>query len=135
MVAEPHTCPSLSGSDPLIRPFVLLIAVLAMLLAVAPGSHAYAADMGLGTAISSSHGDPDGCASAMTLQGQSQKHDAGGCAKMNCCLGAMCVFAGLPSTAVVATAPAAVVLTLLSATAALNGRDVAPPLDPPRSFA
>lgn len=135
MVAEPHTCPSLSGFDPLIRPFVLLIAVLAMLLAVAPGSHAYAAVMGAGTTMSSSHGDPDGCASAMALKDQTQKHDAGGCAKMNCCLGAMCVFAGLPSTAVVATAPATAVLSLSSVTAALNGRDVAPPLDPPRSFA
>lgn len=92
--------------------------------------------MGAGfEATISAHGDPDGCASAMALKGQAHKHDAGGCAKMSCCLGAMCVFAGLPSAAAVANVPATGVLSLSSATVALNGRDVAPPLDPPRSFA
>lgn len=121
---------------PLIRSFTMLIAVLALLLAVAPGPRVYAAGMGtdMGAAISAQQ-DADGCASAMMLQGQSGKHDAGGCAKMNCCLGAICTFAGLPVTAAVAKPMSAATLSLFAATAALTGRNVAPPLDPPRSFA
>lgn len=119
---------------PLIRSFMMFVVVL--LLALGPGQNVHAAGMGsdMGTAIST-HGDPDGCASAMTLQGQSQKHDAGRCAKTNCCLGAICVFTGLPTMAALATPPATAALSLSAVTTALKGRDVAPPLDPPRSFA
>ena len=108
--------------------------VVVLLLALGPGQHAHAAgptaDIG---AVLSTHQDTDGCASVMGVQGKAEKHD-GNCAKMSCCLGAMCVFAGLPLATPITTPLAASALPLSAATAALKGRDVAPPLDPPRSF-
>lgn len=118
---------------PVIRSLMMFIVVL--LLALGPGQHAHAAgvspDIG---AVIATHQDAGGCASAMALQGKAEKHD-GNCAKMTCCLGAMCVFAGLPMATAFATPLIASALPLSAVTAALTGRNVAPPLDPPRSFA
>lgn len=117
------------------RPLVLLLAALAMLLALGPGSHAHATGMGSQMAIVSTHGDPGDCAPASALHGQTDRHDAGGCAKMSCCPGTICAFVGLPATAAFVT-PVLTAGIVPSANATLlTGRDVAPPLDPPKSFA
>lgn len=121
------------GSMPLIRAFLMLFVAFALLLAVGPGPRAYAAGM---DAALSAQQDPDGCDPAMTPHGPTEKHDAGGCGKMSCCLGAVCVSAGLTSAMVVLATPvSATALDLSAVTALLTGRDVAPPLDPPRQFA
>lgn len=119
---------------PLIRSFVML--VVALVLAFGPVQHSHAAGMGSGLETTIlAHRDPEGCASAMALHGQTQKHDAGGCAKMNCCPGAICVLAGLPAATALAVPMAAAMLNLLATDSFLSGRDVAPPLDPPRPLA
>lgn len=118
----------------LMRPFVMLIALLALLLAVVPGSPAFAWGMGADSAMSSAHGDADGCAPAMTGQDRTEKQHAGSCGKMHCCLGAVCVFVGLPAMATGAIGVPTETLRLFAATAAMTGREIAPPLDPPRSF-
>ncbi len=121
------------GSTRLIRPFLMLFAALALLLAVGPGLHAYAA--GMGSAFSAQQ-DPDGCDPAMAAHGRTDGHDAGGCGKMQCCLGTSCVSIGLTTAAaVLATPVSATALDPSAVTAFLMGRDVAPPLDPPRPFA
>ncbi|WP_370677994.1 hypothetical protein [Pleomorphomonas sp. PLEO] len=118
----------------MIRSVVMLIAAFALLLALGPGPRAYAGGMGMGDALSA-HQDADGCDPAMMSRGQSEKHDAGGCGKMHCCLGATCVFAGLPAAWSLLTPMSAAKLNLSPGTALLTGRDVSPPLDPPRPFA
>ena len=120
----------------MIRSVATLIATLALLLVLGQGHVTYAAGMGseMG-AVLSAHQDADGCAPAMMLHGRTEKHHAGGCAKMSCCMGTICVFAGLPATAIAVVPTSGMVLNLFAATAALTGRDVAPPLDPPRPFA
>ena len=118
---------------PLIRSLMMLIAVVALLLAVMPGSQAHAVSMDMGTTVSG-HVASDGCAPAVASHGQTERHDAGGCGKMQCCLGAICVFAGLPAAALAVPVSTAT-LDLSVATAFLTGRDVAPPIDPPRPFA
>jgi hypothetical protein len=112
----------------------MLFVAFALILPLGPGSSAHAADMsGDMRVVVSTH--QDGCDPSVMPHGQTEKHDAGGCGKMQCCLGAACVFAGLPAAAVGATPVSATALTLSAATAFLTGRDVAPPLDPPRPFA
>jgi hypothetical protein len=118
----------------LMRPFVMLIALLALLLAIAPGSQAVAMGMGADMAMSSAQGDSDGCASAMTGHDRTDKQHAGDCGKLHCCLGAVCVFVGLPAMTTGAMQVPTEALRLPAATAAMTGRDVAPPLDPPRPF-
>lgn len=117
-----------------LRPFMVLFAVVALFLAVVPGMGAHAAGIGMGTAIASTHHDADGCAKAGPSHPETDKHGAGDCAKMLCCLGTACVFAGLPAT-MVFDKPLSIGTAHLSAvTTLLTGRDVAPPLDPPKSF-
>jgi hypothetical protein len=119
---------------PLIRSVAILIAAFALFLALGPGPRAYAGGMGMGDALSA-HQAADGCDPAMMLHGQPEKHDAGGCGKMHCCLGATCVFAGLPTALILLAPMSADELNLSPVTALLTGRDVSPPLDPPRPFA
>jgi len=116
------------------RPFVMLFAAFALILAPGPGPGAYAAGMDTRTVISA-HQESGGCAPARMPHDQTDKHAADGCGKMQCCLGATCVSAGLPGTAAGATPMPGTALSLSAATAPLVGRDVAPPFDPPRPFA
>ncbi|CAI9403433.1 hypothetical protein ANOBCDAF_01112 [Pleomorphomonas sp. T1.2MG-36] len=116
------------------RPFAILVAVLALLLALSPGPHASAAGMG-GEKMASSQQGPERCASPMASHGKADRHDAGGHGKMSCCIGAVCVVAWLPAASVIATPLSSVVLDLAVADTFLTGRDVAPPIDPPRPFA
>lgn len=131
-----HTCSSTNGFTPLIRSLVTFMAALALILVLGPGPIAYASGMGpdAGAAFSA-HQDSDGCASTMMPTGQTDRHPAGGCAKMSCCLGAICIVAGLPAMTSFVVPTSATMLNLSAATAALTGRDVAPPFDPPRPFA
>lgn len=115
---------------PLIRSVVMLIAAFAMLLALGQGPRAYAA--GIDRTAFSVHQDVDGCAPATMPDGQSERHDDGGCGKMHCCLGVACVFAGLPVTSIFITPVLATAPNPSAATAFLTGREVAPPLDPPK---
>jgi hypothetical protein len=120
----------------LIRSLATLIAVFALILALVPGPRAYAVGMGanMDTAVCTHH-DPDDCGLSSMDGGKLGKHGVGSCDVFNCCLGAVCVFAGLlPTTAV--TMPALLPAQRLPGVfASLTGRDVAPPLDPPRPFA
>lgn len=119
----------------MIRPFVLLFVVVALALTLGSGTHAYTGGTGMDATVVAAHGDASDCAKATTLQGEAGKHDAGGNSMMGCCPGAICTFAGLPATSpLVATAATTTALPSVT-TAALTGRDVSPPLDPPRSFA
>ena len=115
------------------RPFAILVAVLALLLALSPGPHASAAGMG-GEKMASSQQGPEGCASPMAPHGKADRHDAGGQGKMQCCVGAVCVVAGLPTATVLATPASDDMPVLPAADTFLTGRDVAPPFDPPRPF-
>lgn len=115
-----------------LRPLMLMFAAFALLLAVTPESGVHAAGMEMGATIASAHDAADGCANAAGSADQTDKH--GGCAKMLCCLGNACVFAGLPATMVVGKSLSAGGIPLSASTTPLTGRDVAPPLDPPRSF-
>lgn len=118
----------------MIRSLAMLMAVFALLLTPGVGSRDYAYGMAMGTALSSHH-DVDGCASSARMDGQADRHDAGGCQKMHCCLGTICVLVGLPAATTAAMPLLANSINLSGATASLTGRVVAPPLDPPRRFA
>ena len=116
------------------RPFAILIAVLAVLLALSPGAHAHAAGAG-GGKMASSQQASEGCVSSMASHGKADRHDAGGHGRMSCCVGAVCVVAGLPAAAVLAMPASDDMPVLPAAETLLTGRDVPPPVDPPRPFA
>lgn len=116
------------------RPFAILVAVLALLLALSPGPHASAAGMA-GEKMASAQQGPEGCASPLASHGKADRHDAGGQGKMSCCVGAVCVVAGLPTATVLAMPASDDMPVLPAADTFLTGRDVAPPVDPPRPFA
>ena len=116
------------------RPFAIFVAVLALLLALSPGPHAHAAGMA-GERMASAQQDREGCASPMASHGKADRQDAGGHGKMQCCVGAVCVVAGLPTATVLATPASDDMPVLPAADTFLTGRDVAPPVDPPRPFA
>lgn len=113
------------------RPLAILIAVLALLLALWPGSHAYAVGMGAEKFVSSQQRS-EGCASS---HHGPERHDGDDRGQAQCCVGAICVFAGLPAATEPATPMSALALDLPVADTFLAGRDVAPPVDPPRPFA
>lgn len=115
------------------RSLAILVAVLSLLLALSPGSHGYAAGMGVGKMASSQH-EAKGCAPTAS-HGKAERQDAGGQGKMLCCVGAACVVAGLPSMASFAAPLSSVALDLPVIDTLLTGRDVTPPVDPPRPFA
>lgn len=116
------------------RSLPILVAILALLLALWPGPQAHAAGMG-GEKMALSQQEPAGCASSVAPHDKTERHDAGGHGKMSCCVGAVCVVAGLPAASVIATPLSSVLLDLAIADTFLTGRDVAPPVDPPRPFA
>ncbi len=114
------------------RALPILVAVLALLLALWPGSHGYAADMG-GQRMVASQQKVESCASSMAHTGKTERHDAGERGKMPCCLGVVCAVASLTTTSMPATPPSSGARVLPSADTFLTGREVAPPFDPPRS--
>ncbi len=117
-----------------LRSFMLLFAAFAMLLAVTPGTGVHAAGMEMGSTIVSAQNDADGCAKASLSDHKPDTHGGSDCAKMLCCLGTACVFAGLPAATVAHKSLPVAAMHVAIATTLLTGRDVAPPLDPPRSF-
>lgn len=124
------------GFKSLIRSLVQLIAAFALILALVPGPAAYAAGMGtsMETAVCTQH-DIDGCAPSKTAAGPAEKHNAGSCDVLNCCLGAVCVFVGVLPTAAETMPTLVPAQRLPGPFASLTGRDVAPPFDPPKPFA
>lgn len=122
--------------EPVMRPVIMFLAVFALILALVPGPRAFAGamDARVGTTICIQH-EADGCAPAMTDHAKPGKHGFGSCNTAHCCLGAACVFAGLPPTVALVVRNSTTERGLSGLAAALAGRDVAPPFDPPKSFA
>lgn len=114
------------------RPFVTLFAVFALLLAVGPGGGAHAAGVGLDgvQAQVSAQMDGAGCGGSADEHRPEKQPDAGH--RLSCCIGTVCVSAGLPVAAILVTPPADALIDPTVTAALLTGRDVAPPLDPPR---
>jgi ammonia channel protein AmtB len=113
---------------------VSFLAALSLILSFGAGSEAYAASSTTMATVASAH-NADGCCapSAAGHHDKAAKH-GGTCGLSGCCSGAMCGIASLsPSAGLVAPALMAK-LGLSAATAALSGRAIAPPLDPPRPF-
>lgn len=114
----------------------MLFAAFALILALVPGPLAYAGskDASMDT-VFCAHLDLDACAQTMTAQTKAGKHGVGSCDTVSCCLGAVCVVAGLPPTTAITMPMSVTERTLPRQSVWLTGRNVAPPLDPPRSFA
>ncbi len=115
------------------RALPFFVAVLALLLALWPGSYGHAADMG-GPRMVASPQTAEGCAPSVAHHGKTERHDTGDRGKIACCLGAVCGVAGLPTTSMPPTPLSSGARVLPSADTFLTGRDVAPPFDPPRAF-
>lgn len=114
----------------------MFLAAFALVLALVPGQRAFAGamDAAMWTTICIQH-EADDCAPTMTDHAKAGKHGFGSCNTANCCLGSVCAFTGLPSTVVFAVRDTMTDMGLSGLSAALSGRDVAPPLDPPKSVA
>lgn len=122
--------------ESLIRPFVLLFAVVALALTLGSGAQAYATTWDRTTeARLCSHHDADACSPALKAPHETGRHAAGSCDAAHCCLGAVCVLMGLPPSAALAVPAAEMSPNRPLPTILLTGRSVVPPLDPPRSVA
>jgi len=116
------------------RPFVTLFAIFALLLVVGPGYSAHAGSQGLdgGRPMVSAQMDSAGCGARAAEHHPEKPQDADH--RMSCCVGSVCVIGGLPVATTPLVPPAGATIDPLVTATSLIGRDVAPPLDPPRQI-